>query len=359
MLSEMILYIFERSQDFTTALSQHLSLTFIALGISLFIGLLLGILSTRIRWLGRLVMPLGKLGRTIPSLAVLALALPLLGVGTAPTLVSLVFIGTLPILINTKVGIEQVDKATVEAARGMGLNDRQLLVQVELPIASAIIMAGVRTSAVIIVASATLAAFIGGGGLGDLILRGEALDRDPVMLAGAIPATLLAFYFEALFGRLETWVTPRGLKAKDRVGQTASLSELLSMVALLPLVFGVFLPWSAFLNSEGDAVLSMGVQVQYRFISIPMLVLGLLSVFWPREQSHGLSFIPAGAALLGFLWFVYGIIRTMVLVPLNERWLLNGFYLTCGASAMLALVAVLDLAKCWRYRSSHMCVSLD
>ena len=199
MLVDMMNYIIERSQQFTTALAQHLSLTFIALGISVALGLLLGIISTRISWVKKTALMIGNLGRTIPSLAILALALPLLGIGTPPTVLALVFIGTLPILVNTIVGIEQVDPNIKESARGMGMNDLQVLLRVEMPIAVAIIMAGIRTSALLVVASATLAAFIGGGGLGDLILSGHALARDHIMLAGALPLILLLFWKRGQF----------------------------------------------------------------------------------------------------------------------------------------------------------------
>ena len=165
MLIETFNYIIEESKRFTIALTQHLELTFMALGISIALGLLLGVISTRVRWFKVLSLTLGNLGRTVPSLAVLALALPLRGIGTPPTLLALVFIGTLPIMINTMVGIEQVDPGISESARGMGLNDLQVLLQIELPIAIPIVMAGVRTSAVLVVASTTLAAFIGGGGM--------------------------------------------------------------------------------------------------------------------------------------------------------------------------------------------------
>jgi len=118
-LIDMMTYIIERSQQFTTALAQHLNLTFIALGISVVLGPALGIISTRISWVKKSALTIGNLGRTIPSLAILALALPLLGIGTPPTVLALVFIGTLPILVNTIVGIEQVDPNIKEAARGI------------------------------------------------------------------------------------------------------------------------------------------------------------------------------------------------------------------------------------------------
>ena len=252
MLTEMMNYIIERSQVFTESLNQHLYLTFISLGISIVIGLVFGILSTRVRWLRKIVMAVGNIGRTIPSLAVLALALPLLGIGAPPTILALVFIGTLPVMINTSIGIEEVDPSIKESARGMGMNDLQVLLKIELPIAVNVIMAGVRTSAVVVVASATLAAFIGGGGLGDLILRGHALNRDHITLAGAIPATLLAFYFEETFGRLQDWATPKGLNPvllQEVESQFSDFLSLLAALVVLPLrFFGALMPWDTIIG---------------------------------------------------------------------------------------------------------------
>lgn len=312
MLVEMMTYIIERSQQFTTALAQHLKLTFIALGISVALGLLLGIISTRISWIRKGALLMGNLGRTIPSLAILALALPLLGIGTPPTVLALVFIGTLPVLINTIVGIEQVDPNIKESATGMGLNDLQVLIRVEIPIAVAIIMAGIRTSAVLVVASATLAAFIGGGGLGDLILSGHALARDHIMLAGALPATLLAFYFEETFGRLESWATPKGLKIGEEVRQSGGLLGLLAAAALLPLIFGTLLSWETYLNAEGTPIVLTGLHAEFRKIGLPVLILGLVSTLWPRKGSSGqewptslITTVPAVGALI---WMVYGFI---------------------------------------------------
>ncbi|HEX6306182.1 MAG TPA: ABC transporter permease [Anaerolineales bacterium] len=347
MLVDMVLYIIERSQEFTTALSQHLNITFISLGISILLGLVLGVIATRIAWLRSALLTVGNIGRTIPSLAVLALALPILGIGTPPTILALVFIGTLPILINTTVGIEQVDESTKEAARGMGMNDLQVLLRVEIPIASAVIMAGVRTAAVIVVASATLAAFIGGGGLGDLILRGHALNRDHIMLAGAIPATLLAFYFEEMFGRLQTWVTPKGLKL-ELIKDLAPRSELLSLlasVAIMPLIFGALLPWEAFRSEAGARVVITGLHEAYRMIGIPVLLLGLLATLWPQRPTESPGFLntmmTAGAGVAGLIWMVVGAL--IVLPDLTAgRSLQFGFTLQIIAVAAIAAITVVE-----------------
>jgi osmoprotectant transport system permease protein len=345
-LIETFNYIIEESQKFTNALTQHLELTFLALGVSIVLGLLLGIISTRVRWFKRLSLAFGNLGRTIPSLAVLALALPLLGIGTPPTLLALVFIGTLPIMINTMVGIEQVDPGIPESARGMGMNDLQVLLRVEVPIAIPIIMAGVRTSAVLIVASATLAAFIGGGGLGDLILQGHALNRDHVLLAGAIPATLLAFYFEEAFGRLESWATPKGLKIDSPLPETGGFLGLLSAAALLPTLFGALLPWVSFTDPQGNPVVLISLSPEYRDIGLPVLILGILASIWPREgdsaQPWPKSLITTVPAVLGLVWMIIGFLRITSTLESGQS-LQFGIYVELGAFLALAVITGLEM----------------
>jgi osmoprotectant transport system permease protein len=231
-------WILDQPETVNEALLTHLDLTFAALAYSLFLGLLGGILSSRMSLLRVILTNLGNLGRTIPSLAVLALALPVFSalndlvensqairdflhlfsveeieaIGRNPSLVALVFIGTLPILVNTTVGIVEVSSDVKEAARGMGMNGLQVLTRVEVPVAMPVIMAGIRTSAVLIVASATLATFIGGKGLGDLITTGDSINRDDILFTGAMLATILSIFLEYFFGWLEMLLTPRGLR---------------------------------------------------------------------------------------------------------------------------------------------------
>lgn len=351
MLTDMFLYIIERSQQFTVALSEHLWLTLISLILSVTLGLLLGIISSRVRWLRNILLTLGNIGRTIPSLAVLALALPLLGIGAPPTILALVLIGTLPILINTTVGIDQVDEAIKEAARGMGMNDLQVLTRVEIPIATAVIMAGIRTSAVLIVASATLAGFVGGGGLGDLILQGHALNRDHIMLAGAIPATLLAFYFEEAFGRLEHWATPKGLKIGEREQNTGGLLGLLAAAVTLPLVFGVLLPWATATGPEGEAVILTGLHAEYRAIGLPVLLLGLLATMWPRRGERGqewpLSILTTGAGVLTLLWMLVGLYRVISTLP-DGYALGQGLFIEVATTLAVALITIVELVRSLR-----------
>ncbi|MEO1123568.1 MAG: ABC transporter permease [Cyanobacteria bacterium J06639_16] len=341
LFQDMWAYFIERSQDFTTALSQHLQITFTALAIAVILGVLFGILGSRVGWLRKFLLNAGKIGNTFPTLAVLALALPLLGIGRPPTILALTFIGTLPVLINTLIGIEQVDANMKEAARGMGMRDIEVLFKVELPVAIAVIMAGIRTSAVVIVASTTFGGFIGAGGLGDLILRGHQLNRDHVMLLGAIPATILAFYFEEAFGRLETWVTPKGLKIGTSQRKAGGLIGLLCVVAAMPLLFGVLLPWETQAVAGSDPVVLTGLHAEYRTMGLPVLVLGLVATLWPRRGESGnawpITLITFGTAAAAFVWLVFGLTTKIQQTPsLGLVWLI-------GAVLSIAVITGIEL----------------
>ncbi len=191
---------------------QHLGLTLAAVGIALVAALPLGILSTRIGWLRAIVINLANLGQTIPSLAILGLLIPWLGIGFRPALAALVLRAVLPIVINTCVGIAGIEPSIVEAGRGMGMRDWQILTMVELPLALPVIMAGVRTATVMSISIATLAALIGAGGLGELILRGIAMVDRAMLMAGAIPTALLAILADLLLGWVEVVLTPKGIR---------------------------------------------------------------------------------------------------------------------------------------------------
>jgi osmoprotectant transport system permease protein len=196
-------YFLENQARFWQALGQHLKLSLSALSISVLVGVPLGIWIARQLRAAELVINGFSALRLIPSLAILFLALPYLGTGFRPALFALTVLAFPPVIINTYVGIRSVDRAVVEAAYGMGMEPGQVLRQVELPIAMPALIAGIRTAAVEVVASATLAAFIGGGGLGDFITRGFALYEPRIMLVGAIPVALLALASEALLGGLQ------------------------------------------------------------------------------------------------------------------------------------------------------------
>ncbi|MGV2829842.1 glycine betaine ABC transporter substrate-binding protein [Myxosarcina sp. GI1(2024)] len=179
---------------------EHIGLTVISLAIAIAIGVTIGIILTRYPRLAERVIGAVGIIQTIPSVALLGFLLPLLGIGVTPAIVALFLYALLPIVRNTYAGIEEVDSSIKEAARGMGMPDLQILFKVELPLAIAVIFAGIRTAAVTTVGVATLCALIASGGLGEFIFRGIALNNVNMMLAGAIPAAALALLLDFLLG---------------------------------------------------------------------------------------------------------------------------------------------------------------
>jgi len=149
--------------------------------------------------------------QTLPGIALLAFMIPLLGIGVVPALAALVLYSLYPIMRNTFTGVRDADPAAVASARALGMTDMQILRDVRLPLAAPIIMAGIRTAAVVDVGTATLAAFIGAGGLGEPIVAGLALSDTRMILSGAIPAALLALAVDALLAGVERLLKPGGL----------------------------------------------------------------------------------------------------------------------------------------------------
>lgn len=204
-----------------TALQEHvLLLVVLPVAAAVVVAVPLGILATRWPWLEKLVVSVVNVIQTIPSLALMALFIPLgLGIGNKPAVVALFLYSLLPILRNTYTGIKGVDADLKEAATGMGMTELQKLIKVELPLAVPVIMAGVRTAIVIAIGTATLAAMVGGGGLGRYIYRGLQLMRDYLILVGAVPAAVLALVTDYVLGHVERWVTPQGLRLYQEKGR--------------------------------------------------------------------------------------------------------------------------------------------
>ncbi|MEZ2458778.1 ABC transporter permease/substrate-binding protein [Salinicoccus roseus] len=185
-----------RKGELFTTLIEHIQISFIALLIAVIIGVPLGIILTKTKKLSEVVINIAAVLQTIPSLALLGLMIPLFGIGKVPAIIALVIYALLPILRNTFTGIDEVDDSLVEAAKGIGMKPMRRLTKVELPIAMPVIMAGIRTAMVLIIGTATLAALIGAGGLGDLILLGIDRNNTSLIILGAIPAALLAIFFD-------------------------------------------------------------------------------------------------------------------------------------------------------------------
>lgn len=205
-----ILEVFQRP-DFTAQLVVHIELSVVALLIGIAIAMPIALVVYRSPLWSALAVNTGNIGRAVPSLAILALVFPLLGFGFAPSLVALTLLAIPPILINASTGLRQVSPQVIDAARGMGLSNGQILGRVQLPIAAPVIFAGIRTSAVQVVASATLATFIGGGGLGELIVLGFQRNDLAVQIGGSLAVAVLAIITEVIFGVLERVFTPKGL----------------------------------------------------------------------------------------------------------------------------------------------------
>ena len=211
MLIDAWRYILLHPDRFGDALWRHVTLSAAALAIAVVIAIPLGIWLAGQARLALLTINAANIGRTLPSLAVLALMMPLLGTGFTPALFALTLLALPPILINTYAAVRQVDADVIDAARGMGMTPSEITRRVVVPLAVPVIAAGVRIAAIQVISGAVLAAYIGGGGLGDFITAGIAMMQLPLLLVGAIPATLLALGTDLLMGRLQRSLTPRGL----------------------------------------------------------------------------------------------------------------------------------------------------
>lgn len=194
------------------ALVQHLYITGTALFAGALVAVPAGILLTRTPRLAAPILALASILQTIPSLAFFALVLPFLGIGLLPALLVLFLYSLLPILRNTYVGLRTVDPALIDVSRGLGMTSWERLLWVELPLTAPIIVAGIRLATIYLISWATVAALIGAGGLGNLIFSGIDNINSALILLGAIPTALLALVAGILFGQVQRWVTPRGLR---------------------------------------------------------------------------------------------------------------------------------------------------
>lgn len=195
-------YFLQNQSFFWEAAGDHLILSFSALGISLLVAFPIGLWIAKQDKISQLVLNVFNAMRVVPSLAILFLALPYLGLGFVPSLIALTVLAFPPVLISTYTGIRGVDPAIIESASAMGMTKSQVLTKIEIPLAIPALISGIRIASVEVISSATLASFIGGGGLGDFITRGFALFDVPVMLVGAIPVALLALLSETFWSTL-------------------------------------------------------------------------------------------------------------------------------------------------------------
>ena len=199
--------------DFGRLTLEHLGLVFLSLAASIVVGIPLGILAAKRPATEGLILGATGVVQTVPSLALLAVLIPLTGrIGIVPAFIALALYALLPIVRNTHAALTQITRGMKDAARSLGMREGTILQKIELPLAATTIMAGIKTSAVINVGTATIAAFIGAGGYGERIVTGLALNDHAMLLAGALPAAVLALLIEGAFRVGERWVVPEGLR---------------------------------------------------------------------------------------------------------------------------------------------------
>ncbi|MCY6485651.1 ABC transporter permease [Clostridium aestuarii] len=196
-------FIKDNKQEFWKAVSIHLKISFLALLIGSLIGIALAIFIYKHKKFSALILSISSFIRMIPSLVVLALVMPYLGIGFKPAVMALLILGIPPILINTYEGFKKIDPIVIEAAKGMGMDSKSMFWKIEFPLAMKVAIQGIKTAAVEIIASATLAAVIGGGGLGDFILTGLSIADTKLLVIGAVPVSVLAFLTSFVFSRIE------------------------------------------------------------------------------------------------------------------------------------------------------------
>ena len=215
-LSEYISFMLERQDQIMELTAQHVYLTFIAVTFAILVAVPLGIFITRFDRAAGIVVGIANAVQALPSLALLGFLIPVLGIGSKPSIVMIFLYSLLPIIKNTYTGLVNVDRAILEAGRGMGMTNWQLMRMVQLPLALPVIMAGIRISAVTAVGLTTIAALIGAGGLGQLIYRGISMVNNKMIITGAVPAMVLTLVVDYILNILERAVTPKGIKKSKR-----------------------------------------------------------------------------------------------------------------------------------------------
>ncbi|WP_181348071.1 ABC transporter permease [Thalassobacillus sp. CUG 92003] len=207
----MIEFLSNNGSELLVKTWEHFYISLLAILLGVIVAIPLGVALTRARKLAGFVIGIVGVVQTFPSLAILAFFIPILGVGQVPAVIALFFYSVLPILRNTYTGVNGVNKDLLEAGKGMGMSNWERIKDVEVPLATPVIMAGIRVSTVYLIGWATLASFIGAGGLGDYIFLGLNLYRPDYIIAGAIPVTIIALITDLLLGKLENKVVPKGL----------------------------------------------------------------------------------------------------------------------------------------------------
>lgn len=190
---------------------QQLYISAISLALGIIVAVPLSVILMKFPRVAKVVIAIASMLQTIPALALLAIMIPFFGVGRLPAIIALFLYSLMPILRNTYVGLMGVNPDTVDSARGLGMTEMQLILKVDIPLAMPVIMAGIRLSAIYVIAWSTLASYIGAGGLGDFIFNGLSLYQPDLIFGGTIPVIILALLTDYLLGKLEKKITPKGI----------------------------------------------------------------------------------------------------------------------------------------------------
>ncbi|GAA0078393.1 glycine betaine ABC transporter substrate-binding protein [Clostridium sp. CTA-5] len=254
-------YLMEAKSQIFMLLIEHIKLTVLAVGLAIVIAIPVGICISYVKKLNKPVIAIANVVQAIPSMALLGFAIPFLGIGTTPAIVMVVLYSLLPIIKNTNTGIKNINPQMLEAAKAIGLTRFQILVKVQLPLALPVIMSGVRISAVTAVGLMTMAAFIGGGGLGYLVFSGIRTVNNYQILAGAIPACILALLVDFLFGIIEVLVTPISLQKRSskniilKLKKNKNSKKFIGIIACI--ILGLFIVNNISLKNN-DKIISIG-----------------------------------------------------------------------------------------------------
>lgn len=207
----------ERYPDILNATQEHLmiSMTSVILGSLVAIPLGMYLAKNRIKWIHTIIFGVVNIFQTIPSLALLAIMIPLMGIGVKPAIFALFLYSLMPILRNTYAGFSSVDPAVLESARGMGYSASQRLLQIQLPLAFPYLMSGIRVTTVYIISWTTLATLIGAGGLGEFIFSGIGVNKKELIVTGAVSAIILALLADLVLGKIENWLSRKARSSVD------------------------------------------------------------------------------------------------------------------------------------------------
>ena len=254
-------YIIQNKEQIISLFLEHIELTFIAVLLSILIGVPIGILISYVKKLDKPVLGLSSVIQAVPSMALLGFLIPFVGIGTIPAIIVVILYSLLPIIKNTYTGINGISETMIESAKGIGLTKSQILFKIQIPQTLPVIMAGIRISAVSAVGLMTMSAFIGGGGLGYLIFSGIRTVNNYQILAGAIPACILALIVDYFFGLIEKLVTPISLQMKDSSREEVirkRKKQKVMLVIILILVGLVFLSQIKFSDGNSKAITVSG-----------------------------------------------------------------------------------------------------